>query len=400
MLLQFSCSNHKSIKDKISFSMVASKEARNNERFKQFGSSKIIRVASIYGANGSGKSNFIDAIAYAKHFIVNGLNNLPGKSLFQSPHKLSNVSTPSSYEFQFVSYGIRYAYGFFIKEGNVDEEYLYYFPSNRKVKIFERKGMQMSYGRKFQNAFALSEDALKTNRLFLTCAANYSRNIEVEQAFHFFSENLVFYSTSVDAPRKNNWYEYSVELMLKSSEIKEVCVEVLKNFDTGIVDIDISSDDNGAHSPQIKLSYGKFKTDLMLEESTGIKQLFQIICPILDILANEKVLVCDEIETGLHEIIAYQLIELFYVTTPDKFAQLIFTTHDTGLLDKDLFERDQIWFTQLTAERATDLYSLVELRNVRNNENFSKGYISGKYGAIPVLNNDFSNLWRKTADEQ
>ena len=83
-------------------------------------------------------------------------------------------------------------------------------------------------------------------------------------------------------------------------------------------------------------------------------------------------------------------MERLYAMLPEKFAQLIFTTHDTSLLDSELFRRDQIWFTQLKPEtRSTDLYSLVEIRNVRNNENLAKGYVEGKYGAIPVLNESF-----------
>lgn len=141
---------------------------------------------------------------------------------------------------------------------------------------------------------------------------------------------------------------------------------------------------------QAKLIYDKFETDLMSEESTGIKKLFELICPIIDIIDNEKILVCDEMETGLHETIVYQIVKLFYSARKDKFAQLIFSTHDTSLLDSSLFRRDQIWFAQLDKERATDLYSLLEIKNVRKTENLKRGYISGKYGAIPLLNKNFS----------
>lgn len=127
----------------------------------------------------------------------------------------------------------------------------------------------------------------------------------------------------------------------------------------------------------------------MTEESTGVKRLFQMICPILDILDKGKILVCDELEASLHESVIFQIVQLFQHYQKDKFAQLIFSTHDTSLLDTDLFRRDQVWFTQLNQERATDLYSLVEIKNVRKSENLEKGYVSGKYGAIPMLNKKF-----------
>lgn len=140
---------------------------------------------------------------------------------------------------------------------------------------------------------------------------------------------------------------------------------------------------------EAKVIYDQFEVDLMTEESTGVKRLFQMICPIIDILNKGKILICDELESSLHEAVIFQIVQLFQYYQKDKFAQLIFSTHDTSLLDTDLFRRDQVWFTQLNKERATDLYSLVEIKNVRKSENLEKGYVSGKYGAIPMLNKKF-----------
>jgi AAA15 family ATPase/GTPase len=140
------------------------------------------------------------------------------------------------------------------------------------------------------------------------------------------------------------------------------------------------------------LDYEKFIIDLSYE-SNGIKKLFEILCPIIDILLKGKILVWDEIETSLHPNIVLQIIELFKYTRRKEFAQLIFSTHNTFLLDLNLFRRDQIWFTELKpSDRSTDLYSLSALKNVRKDENIRKGYISGKYGAIPMLNNNLANV--------
>lgn len=415
MLLQFSCSNHRSILDPITFSMIASKDVTASTRLKAFGGNEVLRIAAIYGPNGSGKSNFINAISFAKAIIKNSLNIQPGIKLNQTPHKLAEDDIASTYDFQFVCEGIRYVYGFSIVKGLIDEEYLYYFPKKRKLKIFERKGLKITPGNKYKGVFTLSEDALKDNRLFLTCAANYSKIKELERAFLFFTQDIIIYKTNIDAPRMHNWYEYSIELMEKNPKVKRAFVEMLKALGTGIVDVktkieDIDTEDFSKQLPEplrnlflstdipqkrmknfeAKVVYEKFETDIVTEESTGIQKLFQIVCPILDILANGKVLIFDEIETGLHETVVHKMIEFFYNSVPDKFAQLIFSTHDTSLMDPDLFRRDQIWFTQLKPEiRSTDLYSLVEIRNVRKNENLAKGYINGKYDAIPVLNNDF-----------
>ena len=140
---------------------------------------------------------------------------------------------------------------------------------------------------------------------------------------------------------------------------------------------------------EAKVVYDQFEVDLMTEESTGVKRLFQMICPIIDILNKGKILICDELEASLHESVIFQIVQLFQHYQKEKFAQIVFSTHDTSLLDSDLFRRDQVWFTQLNKERSTDLYSLVEIKNVRKSENLAKGYVSGKYGAIPMLNKKF-----------
>lgn len=239
-------------------------------------------------------------------------------------------------------------------------------------------------------------NVLKENRLFLSCAANYSNVKEIEEAFLFFKKDIVVYD-----PDLNNWTEYSIELMQNNEEIKRIFVEILRALGTGARDVKVKLEKMKSESLtgfggvqeknriDAKVVYDQFEVDLMTEESAGVKRLFQMICPIIDILNRGKILICDELESSLHESVIAQIVGLFQHYKKDQFAQLIFSTHDTSLLDSDLFRRDQVWFTQLNEERATDLYSLVEIRNVRKSENLEKGYVSGKYGAIPMLNKKF-----------
>lgn len=407
MLLQFSCSNHKSIKDRVTFSTIAGSDNTFEDTLKSFSSVRVMRAAVIYGANGSGKSNFISALGFMRDLVSESINNQPGQNIFQAPHKLNTLQVPSEYDIQFVKNDVRYAYGFSIVNNLVQSEYLYFFPKGRQVKIFERESMEIKPGDKYKNAFDISLGVLKENRLFLSCAANYTNIKEIEQAFLFFREDIVVYN-----PKVNNWTEYSIQLMQQNEKIKNTFVKLLQALGTEVKDVkvklektrltakDLPQDmpeaikmlvtSQDTNMIEAKLVYDQFETDLMAEESTGIKKLFEVICPIIDIINNGRILVCDEIETSLHESIVYQLVKLFNEARKDLFAQLIFSTHDTSLLDTSLFRRDQIWFTQLDEQRATDLYSLVEIKNVRKTENLEKGYISGKYGAIPALNTSFS----------
>lgn len=406
MLLEFKCSNYRSIKDEVKFSMIAGSDNTSEELLKEYGNLRVLRSAIIYGANGSGKSNFINALAFVCDLVGRSITYQPGQGVFQAPHKLCAEEAPSTYSIQFVKNDIRYAYGFSIKRNLILDEYLYYFPKGRPVKIFERSEMEIKPGDRYKGAFNVSISILKSNRLFLSCAANYSNVKELEEAFLFFTNDLIIYN-----PEVNNWTEYSIELIHKNEKIKKMFLEILQALGTGARDIKVRFEkiklselskevqlpdalksliaNQEGNRIEAKVVYDEFETDLMTEESAGVKRLFQMICPIIDILNNGKVLICDELESSLHESVIYQIVQWFQHYQKDKFAQLIFSTHDTSLLDSTLFRRDQIWFTQLNEERATDLYSLVEIRNVRKSENLEKGYISGKYGAIPMLNKKF-----------
>ena len=411
MLLEFSCSNHRSIRDEVLFSAIAGTDRTHAENIERVAGVEVLKAAVIYGANGSGKSNFIDAISFVKNLVSNSINHQPGQGILQTPHKLDGYERKSNYKIQFIVDGIRYAFGFSLKNMLVVEEYLYYFPNGRQTKIFERVGEEYSAGGNFRNRFNSCKDVLKPNRLMLSCAANFSSVDEVIAAYHFFNDELVIYSSA----NQENWMNYSLHQINANEQMKAIVLKLLDALDTGIKDIhvDIKKEDlDVSHLPPFlsdefkkvllqekidaisaKVLYEGFETDLISEESTGIKKLFGILCPFIDIMVNGKVLVCDELETNLHESLLFGLVKQFVNMRGSKPAQLIFTTHETGLLNLDLFRRDQIWFTEIKlADRSTDLFSLTEIKNVRKDENFGKGYIAGKYGAIPMLNLNFANV--------
>ncbi len=414
MLLEFACSNHKSIRDEVLFSTLAGKDSTYEERIFDMDGVKVLKSAVIYGANGSGKSNFIDAIMFVKNLVIGSINHQPGQGIRQSPHKLDGFDKESTYKVQFVTKGVRYVFGFSLRDMLISEEYLYFFPNNRQTKIYERNGETFNAGRLFRGKFTSCKDVLKPNRLMLSCAANFSSVQEIADAYSFFNDELVIYGPI----NQDNWMNYSLHQMDQNTKMKAAVMTFLSELGTGIKDIRVTIDQKLLESGELppflsdefkamllqnkvdaitaKVIYDSFETDLIQEESTGIKKLFAMLCPLIDIILNGKVLICDELESGLHESLVYGLVKLFINTEAEKFAQLIFTTHETGLLNLDLFRRDQIWFTEMKKnERSTDLYSLAEIKNVRKEDNFGKGYISGKYGAIPMLNLNFADIVSK-----
>lgn len=414
MLLEFSCSNHKSIREEIIFSAIASSDNTFENRMIKFSNIRVLKSAVIYGANGSGKSNFIDAIAFVKDLVMYSINNQPGQGIQQTPHKLDGYERESTYKIQYVKNNTRYVFGFSLRNMLVTDEYLYYFPNNKQTRIFERSEDSFVEGSKFRGKFSSCKNVLKPNRLFLSCAANFSAVNEVMEAYNFFSNDLVIYGPE----SQDGWINYSLLQMYKDRKLKSLALKFLKELDTGIKDIVISVDQKKLDATNLpsflsdefkkvllqkefsaisaKIVYDCFEVDLFQEESSGVKKLVGVLCPIIDIMVSGKVLICDELESSLHESILYSIVKLFVELKNVEQSQMIFTAHETGLLNLDLFRRDQIWFTEMRQkDRSTNLYSLAEIKNVRKEENFEKGYVSGKYGAIPMLNLNFADIVSK-----
>ena len=413
MLLQFSCANHKSIRSRVLFSAMAGKDNSHEDMTLSVSEGRVLKSAVIYGANASGKSNFIDAIAFMKWLVTRSVQLQPGQIIRQVPHKLSNTDE-SEYEMHFITNNIHYVFGFSIRNMLVSKEHLLYFPNGRQTKIYEREGMSIALGYRFRGKFKNALESLKENRLFLSCAANFSSVQEVLDVFQFFDSELVIYHPA----NQENWLNYSLYQIHENSNIKNAVVHFLSELGIQLSDIDVKIDQAKIDSAQLppilseefkqllmqqnvdaisaRLIYDGITVDLMSEESTGVQKLFGLICPLIDIMANGKTLICDELESGLHESLLYGMVKLFMNYKSDRFAQLFFSTHETGLLNLDLFRRDQVWFTEMRkTDRSTDLFSLAELKNVRKDENLGKGYIAGKYGAIPMLNLNFADVVKK-----
>ena len=344
-------------------------------------------------------------------------NNSKGErnmSTIQDVAQKAGVSVSTVYKVFSDSYKTRALPIFSLVNMLIKEEYLYYFPNGRQAKIFDRKEQEFTLGSKFRGKFGACKDVLKPNRLLLSCAANFTSIKEVEDAFCFFSNELVVYAPE----NQGNWMNYSLYQINANEKMKEAVISFMRGLGMGVKDIKVNIDQKEMEAFELppflsdefknillqtkvnditaKVVYEKFETDLMQDESTGVQKLFGLLCPLIDIMVNGKVLICDELESSLHESLVYELVRMFMNYKTDKFAQIIFTTHETGLLNLDLFRRDQIWFTEMDGiERGTDLYSLAEIKNVRKEDNFGKGYIAGKYGAIPMLNVNFASIVSK-----
>lgn len=387
MLLEFSCSNFKSIKEKVTFSSIATDNIKNEKYLKKFDDFRVLHTSVIYGPNGAGKSNIFKGIGFMRNLVIKSRENRPGEVLKQPTHKMAH-DKKSEFNMQFIINNIRYAYEFVLKDNLVDEEYLYYFEDKNAVKVFEREEGEVCLGEKFEKnkvLLEIIENEIGDNKLLLSCIGDKSDIFEINNAFLFFKEYLVIQNSDVKTERKN-----CIKVMMENEKMRELIISVFREFDSDLKDIKIESSGENLDDKDIRIKfvYDEFETDLYKEESTGINKLFDLVLPIVESFINGKVMIVDEIELNLHRNIAYKIISLFNTHLPNYSDQLIFTSHDISLLNLNLFRNDQIWFAQLGKGRATELYSLVEIKNIRADENIAKGYIMGRYGAVPSFKND------------
>lgn len=412
MLLEYRCSNYKSIKDEVLFSMSASSDTEHSDKLIDFKKLKINKATAIYGANGSGKSSLLESCLFLTSLVSNKPSQ-PGDKILVIPHALSAIDEPTEFLIHFERKGIRYVYGISVTEDRVEKEFLYHFKVGRKAKIFDRVREEYTFGAKYKSDLNKALSFQKENRVFLNTAANFTNNEDINNAFLFFKEDLVVNSPSF----MNNWREYSFNMINKNPEFKKKVVTAFNNLGIDIKDIKTESfniplhdelvenipadikeiikssmgEEKTLYLKKVLFDYGIFSVDID-RESTGIKRLFEVLCPLIDIIENDRVLLWDEIEMGLHSSILDTLIKIF-LNEKDSKSQLIFTTHDISLLNLDNLRRDQIWFTELDKEeRKTDLYSLFDFKNIRKTDNISKNYIEGRYGAIPFIKTNLQSI--------
>ena len=183
MVLQFSCSNHKSIRKKVTFSAIAGSDNTFEETLKPFSNVRVMRSAVIYGANGSGKSNFISALEFMRDLVSESIKHQPGQGIFQAPHKLNSDSVPSEYDIQFVKNDIRYAYGFSIVKNVVQNEYLYYFLLNGKsgFKKLSQASSQPNLNKQIVQSIQVQLPSVKEQKAIVNILSQADKEIELLQ---------------------------------------------------------------------------------------------------------------------------------------------------------------------------------------------------------------------------
>lgn len=406
MLIEFSIGNYKSFMETMSFSMVAARLTAKDKRldkhhvFKVGNDLHLLKSAALYGANASGKSNFIDAIRFMKYFVLSSSKDTQANEQIPvEPFRLSTetANEPSFFEMVFLTDSRRYRYGFEVTSERVVAEWLFHVPAIREAKLFERRDGKFEVTNTFRESKEL-RDKTRDNALFLSVVAQFNGVISNKLLQWFRNLGLIF-GLNDDGLRR-----YTSRRLYEEKHRDEI-LHLIRRLDVGIDDIQVHKspldDTSNQERIDVLTAHRKFDAqgesmafeffDMDNNESEGTKKVFSMAGPLVHTLTNGKVLIIDELDARLHPLITRAIIGLFNSSeTNPRNAQLIFATHDTNLLSKDIFRRDQIWFAEKDRFGATHLYSLAEYK-VRNDASFESDYIRGKYGAIPFVG-DLSTL--------
>ena len=402
MILNFSVENYKIFKEKTTLTMAATSDTSHSENIIPSKATKhgILKTASIYGANASGKTKFIEALHVMSAFVRGSFSHPPGSRLYHTPFMYDKEYSqkPTSFEIEFVRDSTRYVYGFSYDSRGINEEHLYIYTSSRKSIIFERKERDYLFNASDRKMQEETSKRVRENVLYLSVAAQFNHKPSLD-VYEWFSRHLNIIigdvpDFSIDglmsAMEQNKRFESLVKKALAIADfgITRIYDRAVEQKQEGVVEgISVTF---VAHAADIWVEHtlGDRKFELPLaSESSGTYRFIAVIGPIIDALMFGKTVVVDELDLSFHTDICEWILSLFLSPYENKKgAQLIFNTHDVGLLDQGLIRRDQIWFTIKDWDTyEASMVRLSDYNGVRKDLDIRRAYLNGSFGAKPFI---------------
>ena len=405
MLIRFSFKNFKSFKDENVLDMEATSLKEHEYNVVKTDQVNLLKVAAIYGANASGKTNVLQAFDYMKKRIL-----VSDDSKKNSPIDEDNVysfminNEPISLEVEILAKNSKiYKYGFDVLKDSIVSEWLYIKKINKFYMVFEREknNVTMKSNNKISELANIDE-----RTLFLNIYSKIDKDNEDFNNVYDWFVNANY--LDLGNPRFEDFINTRISLKILSDEkYKKELLRFIKTFDSGIEGIkttpeSIEEIQNNNRVVKVELIHRGENNELKalpLElESNGTRKMFHLFDFFMDALRNGMVLFIDELDAKLHPLLTRYIINLFHNSeTNIGNGQLIYSTHDTVNLNKETFRRDEIWFTEKNRDGVSEMYALSDyilddedgnnksIKKVRNDATYNKDYLTGRYGAIPVL---------------
>jgi hypothetical protein len=411
VLLEFKIRNFRSFREEATLSLVASKDRTladtNTAVADEPSSTRALRTSVVYGANASGKSNALRALQLMRGVVVESAALKPEQTFNVQPFRLNekSLSEPTTFEAIFVVEGVRYQYGFSFTPQRIHSEWLLAYQTAKPQKWFVREfdrfrdKQTIRFGPHLVGPRTTWRDATRPNALFLSTAVQLNSE-QLAPIVDWFTNSLVvlmdggmmpieFSTQGLQNPRSSA----AVHSLLEAADVGITAIRTeRRKAKSHMFTLDLASGISNAKAsegdmlvPKFEHRAGSVTADFELgDESQGTQKLFSLAGPLWDIVNRDCVLVIDELDRSLHPLLVRQIVEAFQPHSSSGRAQLIFSTHDTSLLDSKLLRRDQIWFAEKDNEQASRLTALSEF-SPRKSEALERGYLSGRYGGIPIL---------------
>lgn len=439
MLIRFAVENYNSFKEQQVFNMVAGKQTRHSSHCLSVNGKRLLKSSFFFGANASGKSNFVRAIDFVRRVTLFGVESIKYNDRFFRIDS-SCKERPGLFQIDFIADDIVFSYGFAINylTHEFTAEWLYRIDSpNSETCVFEREGASIDTKYNFSNdsktRFNIYCEDLKASELLLSDIGN--KNFDKSSDFNIFTiaynwfKNLIIIYPDSYHTNKN-------EFFLNRASNTDYLTNMLKTFDTGIegitkgkqlaenafsflpddvkknllTDLDqklrgqgniadkanltiedsqfeVYLEDGEIYAEKIMLDHGNPNELFEIsDESDGTKRLFDLI-PVYEIGQHERVIIIDELDRSFHSKLTEEYIEKFFEVTKDKKSQLICTTHDLNLMDLNILRQDEIWFIERESDHSSKIYSLSDFKE-RFDKNILNEYLIGRYGAIPCIQDD------------
>lgn len=412
MILEIKIKNFRSYKEETIFTMIPNASEYKIENIAELNDNqiKILKTALIYGANASGKSNIIRALYEIIKLLIHKPKVDEEIKLYDPfIFDIDSKDRPCEFEITFIGpQEIKFNYKIIILKNAVIEEDLFYYPNNNETQLFSRKPYSdneriqkgvLTEGNKEINVFA--------NQLFLSRFGSDDPHEILTDVYLYFKSSIEIINATNEKHREKIFKEVS-SILSEDKELKSRLSKLIRAADTKINDISIHKFEEkhlesldkdsqniiqknpffvfGIHEVYKDDNIEGAKILPLEEESTGTKSLYSIGGKIVSTIQNGGVLIVDELDTSLHPFITKMIVMIFQSKIlNNKNAQLIFTTHDVSLLDKDLIRKDQVWIAEKNKKGISDLYSLQDFEGLSEDTPFEKWYLAGKFGGLPQI---------------
>lgn len=402
MILEFKIKNYRSYMDEVVFSLQADASKQKKQNISELNlpneqNTRILKTAILFGPNASGKTNVIRALFYLIYYILNK-PKVGSKVLLGNPHKfdLSTASQPSEFTLTFIGpSSYKYIYTVKLTNNEIHEEELNYYPTSRPTNLFKRepynpeKTIQIG---KLGASKNHREISVFKNQLVLSKFGDDEPDELLSEVFLYFKKYFIMNAGS--SMHKDELKATASKNIYNNKLLQKKVQRLISEADTKINGLFLTEDEKSEGAIIVYAEHdvysndeiiGKFRLN-MRNESQGTNTLYLLGGKIIDALDQGGILIIDELDTSLHPYITKLIVMMFQSEKHNqKGAQLIFTTHDVTLLNRDLIRKDQIWFTEKNEKGISDLYSLQDFDGLREDTPFEKWYLAGKFGGLPNI---------------